>query len=153
MLSAYVRQWGWAFMQLHFTCDLFLRMKHCQPSSNPHNFSSIFVEPVEGTKEAILSFLSEEKSKIKEMKANIIASFTQILCRYKIIFEEVLNEIDSDSTKISSYAGKIWQAQKLSRIEKDPALNLLALQPLEAVENLKKLLQKYQIIILGYSVK
>ncbi|CAG9311727.1 unnamed protein product [Blepharisma stoltei] len=110
---------------------------HCGSSSNPHNISSIFVEPVEGTKEAILSFLAEEKSKIEEMRANIIASFTQTLCSYENILEQVLKEIDSDSTKIGSYVEKIRQPQKLSRIEQDPTLNLLVLQSNEAIEKAK----------------
>ncbi|CAG9317147.1 unnamed protein product [Blepharisma stoltei] len=115
-------------------------VKHCESSEGPHNFSSIFVKPVEGTKEAILGFLMEEKSKIEEMKANIIASFTQTLCSYKNSFKQVLKEIDSDSTKIGSYVEKIFQVQKLSRMEKDPALNLLALQSNEAVEKAKAML-------------
>ncbi|CAG9327098.1 unnamed protein product [Blepharisma stoltei] len=60
-----------------YSCENHM-LKHYK-SSSPHNFSSIFVEPVEGTKEAILQFLAEEKSKIEKIKANIIESFAQTL--------------------------------------------------------------------------
>ncbi|CAG9317146.1 unnamed protein product [Blepharisma stoltei] len=114
--------------------------KHLKLPNRTHAFSSIFVEPCQATKEEILKFLIKANSKNSKLRGKILASFSQRIFESKNDIEELLKNLDSGSAQITNYFTKISQAQKLFKLEQDPILGLLSLQPDEAIKKLKTII-------------
>ncbi|CAG9322829.1 unnamed protein product [Blepharisma stoltei] len=96
----------------------------------------MFMQPCEGTKEAILEFLAKEKSKFSELRRKIIDSFRQRLPNSEKDLGD-FTKLDCYLDEIKDLIAKISQASKLLKSEQDPILGLLSLQPQEAIEKVK----------------
>ncbi|CAG9335150.1 unnamed protein product [Blepharisma stoltei] len=108
--------------------------EHVNLPNRAHNLESIFMQPYEGTKEAILEFLTKEKSKYSELKSKIIDSYIH---NSEKDFGNFTIKLDCYSDEINDFFVKISQTQKLLKSEEDPILGLLSLQPQEAIEKVK----------------
>ncbi|CAG9326031.1 unnamed protein product [Blepharisma stoltei] len=117
-------------------------MTHCELRNRTHTFESVFLEPFEGTKDAILKFLTEEKAMIDEHKGKIVASFSSNIYSSETNLEDFLRKLESELEKIRCFFEKISKAKRLSKMEQDPILNLLSLCPDEAIEKLKEMIPK-----------
>ncbi|CAG9316863.1 unnamed protein product [Blepharisma stoltei] len=109
-------------------------VEHANLPNRSHNLESIFMQPCEGTKEAILEFLTKENSKYSELRRKIIESFSQRLFISEKDLGDFKNKLDCCSDEINDFFAKISQATKLLKSEQDPILRLLSLQPQEAIE-------------------
>ncbi|CAG9325606.1 unnamed protein product [Blepharisma stoltei] len=111
--------------------------KHANLPDRAHNLESIFIQPYEGTKEAILEFLTIENSKYSELRRKIIDSFKNCPFNLKRNLRDFRKKLDDCSGEINDFFAKISQVKKVSKLEQDPILGLLVLQPGEAVEKVK----------------
>ncbi|CAG9335171.1 unnamed protein product [Blepharisma stoltei] len=108
--------------------------EHVNLPHGVHNLESIFMQLYEGTKEAILEFLTKEKLKYSELRRNIIDSYIH---NSENDFGDFTSKLDCYSDEINDFFAKISQATKLLKSEEDPILGLLSLQPQEAIEKVK----------------
>ncbi|CAG9328725.1 unnamed protein product [Blepharisma stoltei] len=122
-----------------YSCKLHW-IEHCDSSDRDHTFKSAFLKPPEGTKEAVLQFLTKEQSKKNKLKNKIIDSFRKNITNSKNSFEESLKKLDFDSEEISNWMEKVLKTQKISKQEQEPILKLLALNPEDAIIKAKTLL-------------
>ncbi|CAG9335827.1 unnamed protein product [Blepharisma stoltei] len=111
--------------------------KHINLPNGAHNLESTFIQPYEGTKEAILEFLTKENSKYSELRRKIIDFFSQCPFNLKRNLRDFRKKLDDCSGEINDFFAKISQVKKLSKLEQDPILGLLVLQPGEALEKVK----------------
>ncbi|CAG9322837.1 unnamed protein product [Blepharisma stoltei] len=109
--------------------------EHVNLPNRAHNLESIFMQPCEGTKEAILEFLAKENSKFSELRRKIIDSFRQRLPNSEKDLGD-FTKLDCYLDEINDLIAKISQTSKLLKSE-DPILGLLSLQPQEAIEKVK----------------
>ncbi|CAG9322839.1 unnamed protein product [Blepharisma stoltei] len=109
--------------------------EHVNLPNRAHNLESIFMQPCEGTKEAILEFLAKEKSKFSELRRKIIDSFRQHLPNPEKGLGD-FTKLDCYLDEINDLIAKFSQTSKLLKSE-DPILGLLSLQPQEAIEKIK----------------
>ncbi|CAG9313849.1 unnamed protein product [Blepharisma stoltei] len=100
----------------------------------------ISIDPYEGTKEAILGFLTKEKLENNKLKRNTLASFSQHLLKSENYIKELIKNLNSSSDLITNYCLKIEGAKTISMPMQDPILELLSLQPSEAVEKVKMMI-------------
>ncbi|CAG9322832.1 unnamed protein product [Blepharisma stoltei] len=110
--------------------------EHVNLSNRAHNLESMFMQPCEGTKEAILEFLAKEKSKFSELRRKIIDSFRPRLPNPEKDLGG-FTKLDCYLDEINDFIAKISQTSKLLKSEEDPILGLLSLQPQEAIEKIK----------------
>ncbi|CAG9330130.1 unnamed protein product [Blepharisma stoltei] len=111
--------------------------KHLSLQNRTHGLESMFSQPCEGTKEAILEFLTIENSKYSELRRKIIDSYSQCPFNLKRNLRDFTKKLDDCSGEINDFFAKISQIQKVSKLEQDPILGLLVLQPREAVEKVR----------------
>ncbi|CAG9320687.1 unnamed protein product [Blepharisma stoltei] len=111
--------------------------EHEKLPNRVHNVESIFMQPCEGTKEAILEFLTKENSKFSELRKIIIDSSSQCLSNSEKDLGDFLSKLDCYVDEINHFFAKISQATNLLKSEQDPILRLLSLQPQEAIEKMK----------------
>ncbi|CAG9324196.1 unnamed protein product [Blepharisma stoltei] len=111
--------------------------EHVNLPNRAHNIESIFMQPYEGTKEAVLEFLAKENSKCSELRRKIIDSISQRLPNSEKDLEEFIGKLYCYLDEINEFFAKISQASKLLKSEQDPILGLLSLQPQEAIEKAK----------------
>ncbi|CAG9329511.1 unnamed protein product [Blepharisma stoltei] len=111
--------------------------KHVNLPDRVHNLESMFIQPCEGTKEAILEFLTIENSKCSELRRKIIDSFNKCPFNLKRNLRDFRKKLDDCSGEINDLFAKISQVKKVSKLEQDPILGLLVLQPGEAAEKVK----------------
>ncbi|CAG9331326.1 unnamed protein product [Blepharisma stoltei] len=114
--------------------------KHCLSSPVRHNFEPVFVQLFEGTKDAVLKFFSKEMSKKDKIKKKLIASFSQDLWTSKSNLSELLERLELESAEIKNCCEKILHIQKISKLEQDPVINLLSLNPEMALEKAKAII-------------
>ncbi|CAG9325602.1 unnamed protein product [Blepharisma stoltei] len=106
-----------------------------------HSFESMFLEPLDQTKEAILEFITKKQTKNEKLKKKILAYFTIRISRSEIGVREMISQLDSDSTKLFSLFQKINMVNKVSILEQDPILKLLPLPPDEAIVRIKPIIK------------
>ncbi|CAG9328071.1 unnamed protein product [Blepharisma stoltei] len=92
---------------------------------------------IEETKQEILEFLEQEKSKNFKLRKKIRRASNETIRILKNISEELIKEMMSDWTLMNDYYLKISQAEKLSKSEDDLTLNLLALRTDKAIKIIK----------------
>ncbi|CAG9320142.1 unnamed protein product [Blepharisma stoltei] len=107
--------------------------EHVNSPNRAHNLKSIFMHPCEGTKEAILEFLTRENSKYTELKRKIIDSFPN----WEKDLGDFTSKLECFSGEINYFFAKISQVSKRLKSDQDPILGLLSLQPQEAIEKIK----------------
>ncbi|CAG9311985.1 unnamed protein product [Blepharisma stoltei] len=110
--------------------------EHANLPHKAHNLESIFMQPCEGTKEAILEYLTKEDSKCSELRRKIIDSFSQRLSNSEKDLD-FTRKLDCYLDEINDFFAKISQVSKLLKSEQDPILGLLSLYPQEAIEKVK----------------
>ncbi|CAG9311984.1 unnamed protein product [Blepharisma stoltei] len=110
--------------------------EHANLPHKAHNLESIFMQPCEGTKEAILEYLTKEDSKCSELRIIIMDSFRQHLSNSEKDLD-FARKLDCYSDEINDFFAKISQVSKLLKSEQDPILGLLSLYPQEAIEKVK----------------
>ncbi|CAG9328043.1 unnamed protein product [Blepharisma stoltei] len=118
------------------SCEVHV-VEHVNLPNTAHNLESIFMHPCEGTKEAILEFLTIENSKYSDLRRKIIDSFSQHLPHLEEDLGDFTSKLDCYSDEINNFFAKISQASKLLKSEQDPILGLLSFHPLEAIEKVK----------------
>ncbi|CAG9322363.1 unnamed protein product [Blepharisma stoltei] len=107
--------------------------EHANLPNRAHNLESIFMQPCEGTKKAILILLAKENSKYSELRRKIRDSFSNS----EKDLGDFTSKLDCYLDEINDSIEKISQSSKLLKSEQDPILGLLSLQPQEAIEKVK----------------
>ncbi|CAG9324925.1 unnamed protein product [Blepharisma stoltei] len=107
-----------------YCCEIHLG-DHLKLPCRAHAFDFIYVEPCERTKDAILRFLSKEKSKKEKLKKAVLASFRVNLYSSKKNVEETLSKLNTDLEEINESIAKISSTSK----QESPISDLMLLQP------------------------
>ncbi|CAG9330136.1 unnamed protein product [Blepharisma stoltei] len=113
--------------------------EHVSFPDRAHNIESMFIQPCEGTKEAILEFLTMENSKYSELRRKIIDSLSKCPFNLKRNLRDFRKKLNDCSDEINDFFAKIFQVKTISKLEQDPILELLVLPPGEAVEKVKSI--------------
>ncbi|CAG9319152.1 unnamed protein product [Blepharisma stoltei] len=93
-------------------------------------------------KQAVLELLRKEITKRNNLEKKIVNSYSQSFSSHESSLKQSLDILKSESSILYRYFEKINKTQSLSDTEQDPDLNLLALQPNEAVKKAKKIIPR-----------
>ncbi|CAG9324913.1 unnamed protein product [Blepharisma stoltei] len=107
-----------------YCCEIHLG-DHLKLPCRAHAFDFIYVEPCKRTKDAILRFLSREKSKKEKLKKVVLGSFRVNLYSSKKSVEETLSKLNTDLEEINESIAKISNTSK----QEAPISDLMLLQP------------------------
>ncbi|CAG9332770.1 unnamed protein product [Blepharisma stoltei] len=122
-----------------YSCEMHFGIHLKLPNRN-HVFDSLFIDPCEGTKEAILEFLTKERREREKLKEKFLSSYSQYLCNSESSLKKSLKNLNSDLATISELSQKIFYTQKILKDEQDHVINLLTLQPDKAMEDIKAMI-------------
>ncbi|CAG9313451.1 unnamed protein product [Blepharisma stoltei] len=99
--------------------------------------SKMIIDRHKNTKEALLEFLIDEKSRQEKSKSILLKIFKENQHSSKSSLKELLNKLNSNILVLDYYFTKIFEDQKIVKLEDGSELNFLSLDPQEATEIMK----------------
>ncbi|CAG9316410.1 unnamed protein product [Blepharisma stoltei] len=112
--------------------------EHKKLSSQPHSIEPLFYAPNPETKAIIIKEIIKAETKLNENEAKLFESLSHMISNLENLVKSV---VISTELNLNKSLTTIKQAKKVSRLEKNPILNLLTHDSKEAMGNLRLILE------------